>query len=238
MSHSSAAVRPLSAPALWGLLAALYLVWPAVGLPSFLLSALSALVPLPLLFAFDSLLFFAVFYVGMGLLLQLAAGRRPTWRMALTAVLAALGLVLAQALVSDLSGLFLSADSGFMAVAALSLVNNLVRLAGMALVLRQVPDVSRYGRAVLTDGMLTAFNEKTSEPAPGTINGGVYLLEKRLIQEIPEGKVSLELEMIPRWLGEHRRLGGFVNDGYFIDIGIPEDYFRFEKDVEKGVLAW
>ena len=108
----------------------------------------------------------------------------------------------------------------------------------MALVLRQVPDVSRYGRAVLKDGMLTAFNEKTSEPAPGTINGGVYLLEKRLIQEIPEGKVSLELEMIPRWLGEHRRLGGFVNDGYFIDIGIPEDYFRFEKDVEKGVLAW
>ena len=130
MSHSSAAVRPLSAPALWGLLAALYLVWPAVGLPSFLLSALSALLPLPLLFAFDSLLSFAVFYVGMGLLLQLAAGRRPTWRMALTGVLAALGLVLVQALVSDLSGLFLSADSGFMAVAALSLVNNLVRLAG------------------------------------------------------------------------------------------------------------
>ena len=122
MSHSSAAVRPLSAPALWGLLAALYLVWPAVGLPSFLPSALSALLPLPLLFAFDSLLSFAVFYVGMGLLLQLAAGRRPTWRMALTAVLAALGLVLVQALVSDLSGLFLSADSGFMAVAALSLV--------------------------------------------------------------------------------------------------------------------
>ena len=101
MSHSSAAVRPLSAPALWGLLAALYLVWPAVGLPSFLLSALSALVPLPLLFAFDSLLSFAVFYVGMGLLLQLAAGRRTTWRMALTGVLAALGLVLVQALVSD-----------------------------------------------------------------------------------------------------------------------------------------
>ena len=23
---------------------------------------------------------------------------------------------------------------------------------------------------------------------------------------------------------EGKRLGGFVNDGYFIDIGIPEDY--------------
>ena len=29
---------------------------------------------------------------------------------------------------------------------------------------------------------------------------------------------------------EGRRLGGFVNDGYFIDIGVPEDYFRFQKD--------
>ena len=43
----------------------------------------------------------------------------------------------------------------------------------MALVLRQVPDVSRYGKAVLTDGLLTAFNEKTEEPGPGTINGGI-----------------------------------------------------------------
>lgn len=30
----------------------------------------------------------------------------------------------------------------------------------------------------------------------------------------------------------------FVNDGYFIDIGIPEDYFRFQEDVKKGVVQW
>ena len=52
------------------------------------------------------------------------------------------------------------------------------------------------------------------------------------------GKVSLENEMIPKWMKEGRRLGGFVNDGYFIDIGVPEDYFRFQKDVEEGVIAW
>ena len=33
----------------------------------------------------------------------------------------------------------------------------------MALVLRQVPDISRYGEAVLTEGRLTGFNEKTAE---------------------------------------------------------------------------
>lgn len=109
----------------------------------------------------------------------------------------------------------------------------------MALVLRQVADISRYGEAVLDqDGRLTGFNEKTTEARPGTINGGVYLMTRELLMDIPEGKVSLENDMIPKWLREGRRLGGFVNDGYFIDIGIPEDYFKFIEDVKKGVVIW
>ncbi|MDO5415875.1 MAG: nucleotidyltransferase family protein [Lachnospiraceae bacterium] len=108
----------------------------------------------------------------------------------------------------------------------------------MTLVLREVPDVSRYGKAVLIDNRLTGFNEKTSEAVPGTINGGIYLMSRELLEEIPAGKVSLENEMIPRWMAEGKRLGGFVNDGYFIDIGIPEDYFRFQDDVKKGVVVW
>ena len=108
----------------------------------------------------------------------------------------------------------------------------------MALVLREVPDISRYGAAVLDGAMLAGFNEKTAEKRPGTINGGVYLMNRELLSEIPEGKVSLENEMIPKWMAEGKRLGGFVNDGYFIDIGIPEDYFKFRADVEKGVVTW
>ena len=72
----------------------------------------------------------------------------------------------------------------------------------------------------------------------GTINGGVYLMKRALLDEIPEGKVSLENECIPRWMQEGRRLGGIVNGGYFIDIGVPEDYFRFQEDVRKGDITW
>lgn len=108
----------------------------------------------------------------------------------------------------------------------------------MALVLRKVEDISRYGEAVLTDGMLTGFNEKSPGTRPGTINGGVYLMSRELLDAIPAGRVSLENEMIPSWMKQGRRLGGFVNDGYFIDIGIPEDYFKFQADVEKGVIQW
>ena len=61
-------------------------------------------------------------------------------------------------------------------------------------------------------------------------------MKQRLLDEIPEGKVSLENDMMPRWLSEGRRLGGFVNDGYFIDIGIPEAYFQFQEDVRNKVV--
>ncbi|WP_143321888.1 nucleotidyltransferase family protein [Clostridium sp. HBUAS56010] len=107
----------------------------------------------------------------------------------------------------------------------------------MALVLREVSDVSRYGQAVLEDGWLKTFDEKTDTSSQGTINGGIYYLRRSLLEQIPEGKVSLEHEMIPGWLLEGKKLGGFVNDGYFIDIGVPEDYYRFIEDVEKGTVT-
>lgn len=109
----------------------------------------------------------------------------------------------------------------------------------MALVLREVPDASRYGQAVLDgSGRLIGFNEKTEDRRPGTINGGIYLMKRELLDLIPGGRVSLENEMIPGWLTDGRPLGGFVNDGYFIDIGIPEAYFQFQEDVMKEEGLW
>lgn len=107
----------------------------------------------------------------------------------------------------------------------------------MALVLRKVPDVSRYGQATLINGRLMAFDEKIEEAREGTINGGFYLVKRNLLDTIPEGKVSLEHDMIPKWLSQGRKIGGIVNDGYFIDIGIPEDYYRFIGDVKKGLVV-
>ena len=80
------------------------------------------------------------------------------------------------------------------------------------------------------------LRQQDSQTLEGTINGGIYLMKQQLLDEIPEGKVSLENDMIPKWLSEGRRLGGFVNDGYFIDIGIPEAYFQFQEDVRNKVV--
>ncbi len=108
----------------------------------------------------------------------------------------------------------------------------------MTLVLRKVEDVSRYGKAELTGERLTAFNEKSknrskkkAQKAAGTINGGIYYMSTQIFDHIPEGKVSLENEIIPKLLKEDYNISGVVNEGYFIDIGVPEDYFKFQEDI-------
>jgi len=91
--------------------------------------------------------------------------------------------------------------------------------------LAPVADAGRFGRVELeANGRVTRFAEKQQCSEPGWINAGVYLLEKALIQEIPQGRaVSLEREMVPTWL-ENRALFGFRSEGRFLDIGTPESY--------------
>lgn len=101
----------------------------------------------------------------------------------------------------------------------------------LVLVLREIEDSSRYGVVTLDGSRITGFNEKAQKEGKALINGGVYLMSKSLLDEIPEGKCSLENEMIPMWLNKGYKLSAYINDGYFIDIGIPEDYFKFQKDV-------
>ena len=110
-----------------------------------------------------------------------------------------------------------------------------------SLATRGVPDISRYG-AVRRDaaGRILAWNEKLEDggqPLAGEINGGIYVMKKSLIAEIPEGKQSLEQDCIPKWLSEGKRIFGLPFDGYFMDIGIPKDYQQFITDVEQGKLG-
>lgn len=107
-----------------------------------------------------------------------------------------------------------------------------------SLATRAVPDISRYG-AVRRDaaGRILAWNEKLEDggqPLAGEINGGIYVMKKSLIAEIPEGKQSLEQDCVPKWLSEGKRIFGLPFDGYFMDIGIPKDYQQFITDVEQG----
>jgi len=98
------------------------------------------------------------------------------------------------------------------------------KLATMSLCLTGVADVSRYG-AVRLDrrGTILDFEEKGAASGAGTINAGIYLISRKVVETIaPEAVVSLEKEVIPGLIGSG--LYGFNSRGRFIDIGIPADY--------------
>lgn len=103
--------------------------------------------------------------------------------------------------------------------------------ADFTLALRTVDDVSRYGAVeVNQDGMILHFKEKSALPAKGTINAGVYLMNKATyLRYAPEGLFSVEKEL---FMPDDRpvHMAGIISDGYFIDIGIPEDYKRAQHE--------
>jgi D-glycero-alpha-D-manno-heptose 1-phosphate guanylyltransferase len=105
----------------------------------------------------------------------------------------------------------------------------------VSLALRKVQDARRYG-TIETDNMhrIASFKEKTTVASPGIINAGVYILDKELYKKntLPEKKFSIEKDFFEKYLGEIT-IKGFEFNGYFIDIGIPEDYAKAQHDFER-----
>jgi D-glycero-alpha-D-manno-heptose 1-phosphate guanylyltransferase len=101
------------------------------------------------------------------------------------------------------------------------------------LALKPMQDFERYGSVELNEhNEIITFNEKQFRKE-GLINGGVYLLNKSksALASFPE-KFSFEKEFLEPEALNHS-LQGFVSNGYFIDIGIPEDYYKAQEDFKR-----
>ena len=94
------------------------------------------------------------------------------------------------------------------------------------IVARKVGDTGRYGRLEAKQGELVAFLEKQGG-GEGLINAGIYLLPNIWLNGVMEQAVlSMENDLIPRWLSEGRKIRIQEVGTPFLDIGTPEDYAR------------
>lgn len=101
-----------------------------------------------------------------------------------------------------------------------------------AVALRRVPDTARYGRVRLEGSNVVGFAEKsaqTNESGAGLINGGIYALRREAIDRLGTPS-SIETELLPALVAEGA-LSGVVDEGFFIDIGLPETYERAQTSV-------
>jgi len=98
------------------------------------------------------------------------------------------------------------------------------------LALKPMFNFERYGVVEIdSNERITSFKEKKHYET-GLINGGLYLLDvsKFLEQTFPD-KFSFEKEFLESTYQE-QLMNGVVQNTYFIDIGIPEDYKKVQID--------
>ena len=113
------------------------------------------------------------------------------------------------------------------------------RGAAVTLTLTPVADAGPYGLVPLDgDGRVQAFLEKP-EPevarAGGLINAGTYVLEPRVLADMPAGKMwSFERQVFPSLVERGEAVFGFASDTYWLDIGTPERYLQAHWDILDG----
>lgn len=105
--------------------------------------------------------------------------------------------------------------------------------------LAPVDDARPYG---LVDrdagGRVLAFREKPSDPVPGTINAGTYVLEPQALDRVPRGvAVSIERETFPDLIARGEPVYSFVWEGYWRDLGTPQAYLQAHVDALSGLIG-
>jgi len=107
--------------------------------------------------------------------------------------------------------------------------------ADMVIALKKMLHFDRYGLVICDpDQRVNAFLEKKYSN-DGLINAGIYMFKAGLLQQRFQNlvKFSFEKDFMERHLTD-LKVFGLELDGYFIDIGIPEDYQKANIDLQKS----
>lgn len=105
--------------------------------------------------------------------------------------------------------------------------------AELTIAAKPLTNYNRYGSLLCEkDGRITGFTEK-KQTAEGIISGGLYLLNCRShLLSGKTGRFSFETDILEKEYPV-RQLFAYTDNGYFIDIGVPEDYYKAEKDFKE-----
>ena len=102
--------------------------------------------------------------------------------------------------------------------------------ADITIALKPMADFDRYGSVEINaENRIIKFNEK-QYCTNGLINGGVYLINKNIFSQInlPQ-KFSFEKDIMESQ-NDNISIFGYIQNCYFIDIGIPSDFEKANKD--------
>lgn len=101
----------------------------------------------------------------------------------------------------------------------------------ITIAVKEMLDFDRYGTVNINGNRIISFEEKKATKR-GYINGGIYILRKDILDSIEKETFSFEKEFLEN--DEVKKdCGAYISDGYFIDIGVPDDYFKANQELPK-----
>lgn len=122
------------------------------------------------------------------------------------------------------------------------------RKSDVVVAVRPIPNLpSRYGTMTVSNGVVTQFTSTKKSPGAAAIEGsvmnaGVYVIGAKVstylrnLEREQSFESSFEAHLLPQLLASGFPINAYQTNGYFRDIGVPEDYEKFCQDYTSGLL--
>jgi mannose-1-phosphate guanylyltransferase len=112
--------------------------------------------------------------------------------------------------------------------------------AAVTISLARVEDPSAYGVVELEDRRVVRFVEKPPPEAVRShfVNAGTWLFDPGMVERMPRGRpFSIEREFFPDLLRDEVPMYGYLEPGYWLDIGTVSKYLQAHRDILLGKLS-
>ena len=106
------------------------------------------------------------------------------------------------------------------------------RNADIVMAVKEMKNFDRYGTVMIENDRVLDFEEK-KYCRSGWINGGIYCIRRDLLNGAKR-KFSFE-KYLEKEVG-HLNIVTYSSEGFFIDIGIPQDYLYAQQCYKEGLL--
>lgn len=110
---------------------------------------------------------------------------------------------------------------------------HLIENADITIALKPMRNFDRYGEVKTINDKVIGFEEKGYKEF-GNINGGVYIIKTEIFSkfDLPT-KFSFEKDFLEKY-NSKINISSLIQDTYFIDIGIPEDYIKIQMEFKSN----
>lgn len=111
----------------------------------------------------------------------------------------------------------------------------------ITMAVKEVDDIKGFGVVKFDEELnVVDFVEKPKTSKEKNINTGIYVIEKKIMQNIPDGKVDFAKDFFPKVLDEMKV---FETDDYWSDIGTLSSYYLTNNEValnpmQFGITWW